>query len=136
LAARVELRQHRRYRLVATVNFEWETGEGIVLKSAGQTRDISAAGVFIVTSELLPTGTSVNLVVNLPSLQDDSSGAQLKTHGRVLRTDGKGFAVIADMGFRMKFSESLAMPASAGQQRPEAGGFPGTSKVFTMFRSK
>ena len=132
----MELRQHRRYRLVATVNFEWVTADGFLHKATGETRDISAAGVFILSPKLLPSGISVDLVVNLPSLQDNSSGAQLKTQGRVLRTDGKGFAVVADMGFRMKFSESLAVPGSAGQQRPEAGSFPGTSKVFTIFRSK
>jgi hypothetical protein len=98
--------------LAGVAKFEWEGLDGVMHKSAGNTRDISAAGVFIITPELLPIGISVDLVVNLPSLQDDSSGAQLKTQGHVVRADRNGFAVIADMGFRMKFSESQFMPIS------------------------
>jgi hypothetical protein len=124
----VDLRQNRRYRLVATVNFEWESADGLSHQAAGRTRDISSAGVFIISQELLPIGVAVDLVVNLPSLQDDGSGAQMKTQGHVVRTDPSGFAVIADIGFRMKVSESQAINRSYNGQ--------GMSKVFTAFRCK
>jgi hypothetical protein len=140
---RVDLRQHKRYRLVATVDFEWESADGSLHKGAGRTRDISAAGVFIMTPELLPSGISVNLVVNLPSLQDDTAGAQLKTQGHVVRAAWNGFAVIADMGFQMKFSDAQTITRNYGNvgdeentHQPEARSLVGTSKVFTVIRYK
>ena len=116
--------------MAATVDVEWETADGFVHKATGQTRDISAAGVFVVSPELLPSGVSVNLVVNLPSLQDQTSGAQLKTQGHVVRVDLKGFAVIADMGFRMKFSENQLVAGGYGKNRKEETGVTGTGWRF------
>jgi hypothetical protein len=113
----VEKRQHRRYRLSAIVNFEWESPDGVTQTRAGQTRDISATAVFIITPELLPVGNLILLDISLPSLQCTGSGLQLRTYAHVVRTDRGGFAVIAEMGFRMKFSETQTPSADCSDRR-------------------
>lgn len=118
----VEKRQHKRYQLSAIVNFKWETPDGVTHTSAGQTRDITASAVFILTPQLLPVGGSICLKVSLPSLQDDGSGAELRTHGHVVRSDRGGFAVIGETGFQMKFSETQGASADwRGGRKDETG---------------
>ena len=55
-----------------------------------------------------PLGASVKLEVVLPSLREEHSGACLRTYGHIVRAEEIGFAVVADMGFRMQFAESGA----------------------------
>jgi hypothetical protein len=113
--------------LKASVTFFWENTDGGAMRGEGYTRDISPAGVFVLTSDRLPSSTAVKLEVTLPSLHEKRSGASLRTQGRVVRSEQIGFAVAADMGFRMRFpggsssSESLA-------KRAEGGKFDASSK--------
>lgn len=49
----------------------------------------------------------MKLEVVLPSLQEKKQqGASLRTQGHVVRSEEIGFAAVADMGFRMRFSSS------------------------------
>ena len=69
------------------------------MQGEGYTRDISSAGVFVITDHRLPSGTMLKLEVALPSPRGQRSGAHLRTQGQV------GFAAAANMGFRMQLSE-------------------------------
>ena len=99
----VELRQHRRYRLSAPVSFSWESREGAVGTGEGHTRDISIAGVFVLTPGLIPEGSLVRMDVNLPPVTAKSQPVYLRSQGRVTRVEDNGFAAIAPIGFRMHF---------------------------------
>jgi PilZ domain len=99
----VELRQHRRYRLSAPVSFSWESREGAVGTGEGHTRDISIAGVFVLTPDLIPEGSLVRMDVNLPPVTAKSQPVYLRSQGRVTRVEDNGFAAIAPIGFRMHF---------------------------------
>jgi len=101
-----ELREHRRYCLAATVTFSWETPDGAAGTGEGQTRDISAASVFVLTSCLLPVESLVQLEVILPPLSSRHRVLQLRAKGRVVRTEHEGFAAIGDMGFRIELVEA------------------------------
>ena len=99
----VELRQHRRYRLSAPVSFSWESREGAVGTGEGHTRDISIAGVFVLTPGLIPEGSLVRMDVNLPPVTAKGQPIHLRSQGRVTRAEDNGFAAIAPIGFRMHF---------------------------------
>ena len=47
--------------------FSWEHANGNTMQGRGYTRDISPAGVFVLTSDRLPADTTVKLEVTLPS---------------------------------------------------------------------
>ena len=117
----MELRQNKRYRLRASVAFSWANTDGKTMRGEGYTRDISPAGVYVLTSDRLPLSTAVKLEVTLPSLNEKRNGASLRTQGRVVRSEEMGFAVAADIGFRMQFpegsssAESLAKRAGNGK---------------------
>lgn len=119
----MELRQNKRYRLDAFVSFSWEGTDGAVGQSDGHTRDISACGVFVVTRQLVPVGSLVRMELTLPPLQENGYGVRLRTQGHVLRTEFEGFAVMADMGFRMQFQDSECVNQrfkAAGTKRNES----------------
>ena len=84
----------------------------------GVTRDISPSGVFVLTHNRLPLGTTVKLEVVLPSSRKEASGASLRTRGHVVRSEQLGFAAVAEMGFRMQFPEI----ASSRRSRGKVGG--------------
>ena len=68
----------------------------------GFTRDISAGGVFVLTSDLLPVGSIVQMEIQLSPVR-----VRLRSHGQVMRTEPNGFGVVADTGFRMMLHEGL-----------------------------
>lgn len=84
------------------------------MRGEGYTRDISPSGVYVLTSERLPSGALVKLEVVLPSLRGQRSGACLRTRGRVVRPEEVGFAAAADMGFRMQLPETGSSEESFG----------------------
>ena len=59
------------------------------------TRDISAQGAFFLTPDPLPIGTRVNaeMVLKAEKWKPPSGYPQVKTRGRVVRTEPAGFAV-------------------------------------------
>jgi ABC-type uncharacterized transport system ATPase subunit len=73
------------------------------MRGEGYTRDISSSGVYVLTTDRLPSGAVVKLEVALPSLRGQHSGACLRTNGHVVRSEEVGFAAAAEMGFRMQF---------------------------------
>jgi hypothetical protein len=118
----VDQRQNKRYRLKAAVLFSWKHPDGSTSQGEGYTRDISPSGVFVLTSDRLPLGTTVKLEVALPSLRKEPSGASLRTRGHVVRSEDLGFAAIAEMGFQMRFPETLSSEQSSGKANGGGGG--------------
>ena len=96
----MELRRNKRYRLKSPTTFSEKRADRHASQCGGFTRDISAGGVFITTAELLPVGSIVQMEIRL-----SPERVKLRTQGRVVRTEAKGFAVVADMGFRMLFRD-------------------------------
>lgn len=121
----MDLRKSKRYRLRAFVDFSAEQSDGIVIRSEGYTRDISPSGVFVFTSVPLPWRANVNLEITLPSLRGEEAGACLRTVGHVVRTEEIGFAVVADLGFRMQYPDSRNEDVT----HKNAGGNSGTHEA-------
>jgi PilZ domain-containing protein len=115
----VDQRQSKRYRLRASVTFSWEHSDGSTMRGEGYTRDISPHGVFVLTSDRLPSDAVVKLEVALPSLRGQRSGACLRTHGHVVRSEEVGFAAAANMGFRMQLPEKRSSEQSFGKTNGE-----------------
>lgn len=112
----MDLRQSKRYQLSASVRFSWEQSDGRTAHREAYTRDISASGVFVLTTEQLRKGTVVQLEVMLPSLRGQKrAGACLQTVGHVVRSEPKGFAAVADIAFRMQISETASSRWSVGK---------------------
>src|SRR5215469_9227811 len=93
--ARVNQRQHNRYRLAASVSFSWETEDHRVHHGKGQTRDCSVSGAFVLSPERLTIGSILQMEFSLPRLLAAGPGARLKTRARVVRVEPEGFAVLA-----------------------------------------
>jgi len=111
----VDQRQNKRYQLKTAVKFSWESPQDGICRSEGFTRDISPSGVFVLTGERLPLGTTVKLEVALPSPRKEASGAFLRTRGHIVRSEQLGFAAVAEMGFRMQFPEISSSRSSRGK---------------------
>ena len=120
----MDQRQSKRYRLKTSVKFSWENALGDTIRSEGFTRDISPSGVFVLTSDRLPLGTTVKMEVVLPTPSEERSGALLRTRGHVVRSEELGFAAVAEMGFRMQFPEAQSAGKSKenGRSKQEASG--------------
>ena len=127
----VDLRQSKRYRLRAAVKFSWHA-KGSTKLGGGYTRDISPSGVFVVTSERLPGGAEVQLEVALPSLRGERSGACLRTHGHVVRSEQPGFAAAAEMGFRMRFQEAGSSERSPIKSNGNSDGEPSNQEAGSL----
>lgn len=108
----MDQRQNNRYQLKTAVKFSWESPQNGICRGEGVTRDISPSGVFVLTDERLPLGTTVKLEVTLPSPRNAPSGAFLRTRGHIVRAEQLGFAAVAEMGFRMQFPEIASSRSS------------------------
>jgi len=117
----MEHRQSKRYRLKTSVKFSWENAQSSTIQGEGYTRDISPSGVFVLTSDRVPLGTTLKMEITLPSLRKKPSGALLRTRGHVVRSEELGFAAIAEMGFRMQFPGVRSSGESSGKLG-DAGG--------------
>jgi hypothetical protein len=93
-----ELRKAKRYRLSAPALFLWAHHEGAPQSGRGITRDLNAAGVYVLTDTLPPVGALVQLDVLLPKLEDPGFGMSLAGEGVVLRVEAQG-AGISKAGF-------------------------------------
>lgn len=70
----------------------------------------------MLTTDRLLTGTEIKLEVTLPSLREKQTGASLRTHGHVVRSDATGFAAVAEMGFQMRLTETSTVGQTTRQQ--------------------
>lgn len=81
------LRQENRYQLTAPVSYWWSCSKGQIREGSGVTRNISQAGVLVVTNECPPAGTPIQIAVFLPRLQGEGHGMKLHGEGTVLRVE-------------------------------------------------
>src|ERR1700688_1423790 len=88
----MERRRHQRHDLGAPVKFDWELSDGTRRQGSGVTRDLSAGGLFVMTDDLPPVGTTVQFEVDLDTSRLDSA-VNVRAKGQVNRiemTDLKG----------------------------------------------
>jgi hypothetical protein len=101
-----------RFPILAPARFQWEGADGVRHESKGITRDISSYGVFIHADCVPLPGDSVQVIVNMPPVQDDRAGAQLYGKGVAIRVepDGNqpaGFA--AEVVFQSGWASALSL---------------------------
>ncbi len=125
----MELRQDHRYRLTAQVSFTWEYAHGDIREGKGLTRDISKSGIFVLTPAAPPLDTAVLLEVILPL--PETPGTKLRSHGHVIRIEPEGFAVDADVAFRMQAEKHTRRQTSPTDEHasPESNEAKGLSDM-------
>ena len=123
----MELRQNHRYRLTAQVSFTWEFTSGDIHEGKGLTRDISKSGIFVLTPAAPPLDAAVLLEVILPL--PETPGTKLRSHGHVIRIEPEGFAVDADVAFRMQAEKHTRRHSSPKDEHagPESSDTKGIS---------
>jgi len=82
----VERRKGIRYRMSASVMFRWSGPEDGQYQGEGITRDISVAGVFVMTATCPPPNAVLQMEVLLP-LSDGTSKALMKADMMILRVE-------------------------------------------------
>jgi hypothetical protein len=82
----MERRRHERHELSAPVKFEWELADSTVRQGTGFTRDFSAGGLFVMTEDPPPVGTTLNFEVDLKTARLDST-ATVRAKGQVERVE-------------------------------------------------
>jgi len=82
----VERRKAIRYRMSTAVIFRWSGPDNERFQGEGVTRDMSVAGVFVLTSTCPPPNAFIQMEVILPFL-DGVSNARMKSEMTVLRVE-------------------------------------------------
>lgn len=108
----MEMRKNKRYQLRAPVKFSWKHFASRAFHCQGCTSDISSGGVFVATQEFLTVGSLVEMEISLPEVR-----ARLRTTGRVVRLNDRGFGAVAQTSFRMLYTQLLRNSAEGGELR-------------------
>jgi len=92
-----------RFAIQMPVICRWKDQQGSAHEIGGFTRDISTAGLFVLSSAPPPDGTDIRVEVLLPALGGGSSrGLHLQSEGEVVRAEHReaatGFAVRCEFG--------------------------------------
>jgi hypothetical protein len=108
----LERRRAVRFQLQAPVVLEWNDLSGLKRESAGQIRDISIFGAFVICGDKPPSDAFVSLDVQLPPLEKNAvQRLRLKASGKVARTAENGEGVGVAMSARFSLQE--VAPASS-----------------------
>ena len=83
-------RRHERYDVCASIKFEWELADSTRGEGTGLTRDFSVKGLFVMTDDLPPVGSTVHCEVDLATSGSDS-GAIVRAKGCVKRIEATPF---------------------------------------------
>jgi len=96
-----------RYRIKAPAIFSWERSRSDHFQGEGTTRDISAAGVYVLTATCPPIDSTVQMEVVLPQLEG-APKTRIKAEMKVLRVDlttecegRSGFSAVSN-GFSLR----------------------------------
>jgi len=82
----MERRKHERQELTAPVKFEWVLPDSARREGSGVTRDFSATGLFVLTGDPPPLGTSIHFEVDLATSRV-SSAVTIRAKGLVNRIE-------------------------------------------------
>ena len=85
----MERRRHERHDVSAPVKFNWELPDSGHREGTGVTRDFSAGGLFIMTEDPPPVGTTVLFEVDLKTSRLDST-VTVRAKGQVERVESTG----------------------------------------------
>lgn len=108
---RHERRTKKRFQIEQEVRYKMLYGQRIAETGVGRTLNISSAGVFFTTENILTAGMPVELSMNWPVLLHDSCPMKLMIYGCVIRSGERGSAVaIERYEFRTQGSRSLQQP--------------------------
>jgi PilZ domain len=102
----MDRRRNTRYDLRTQVRFSWKGPDGVRHLKEGLTRDISEAGIFVLTDFRPPSGTRVWFEVSYPSAS--AQQVRIRAHGQVVRVE-------------------------SADQSPGQGGFAAATKVIKLF---
>ena len=115
----VEQRRAIRYRMSTPVIFRWNGPDNERFQGEGVTRDMSVAGVFVLSATSPPANSAVQMEVLLP-ISDGASKVRMKSDMTVLRveqdlTDNKrsGFSAVGK-GFSLRTFSKKASRVVAG----------------------
>ena len=98
----MELRKSSRYQLRLSVRYRWTSTAGDEVSEKGETRDISAGGMFVFSDLCPPLDTQLSCEVKIPRSRSTGS-LQIKGNGSVVRVHsgiaalGQGFAISGEM---------------------------------------
>jgi hypothetical protein len=80
----MERRRHQRHDLTAPVKFDWKSSNRTRCEGAGVTLNFSAEGLFVMTQESPPVGTTVNFEVGV---ERGDSAVTIRAKGQVSRNE-------------------------------------------------
>ena len=86
-------RNKKRFQIEQEVRYKMLYGQRIAETGTGKTINISSAGVFFTTENVLTAGMPVELSMNWPVLLHDSCPMKLMIYGCVIRSGHSGSAV-------------------------------------------
>jgi hypothetical protein len=74
----MERRTYERSDVSAPVKFGWDLSDGTQRQGTGITRDLSAGGLFVMTDDLPPVGTTIHFEVDLATSRLGSTTIRAK----------------------------------------------------------
>jgi hypothetical protein len=90
-----------RYPVTGPAFFRWKDANGNQFEGAGNSRDVSKTGAFVLTADAPPVGADIELLISFVALRNAMTTEPVQLVGRVLRVEqiaaGKGvggFAVL------------------------------------------
>src|SRR5215208_3654547 len=109
-----ERRTKKRFQIEQEVRYKMLYGQRIAETGTGKTVNISSAGVFFTTENVLTAGMPVELSMSWPVLLHDSCPMKLMIYGCVIRSGHSGAAVaIERYEFRTQGSRTFQQQTSS-----------------------
>ena len=118
-----ERRQGERYQLELGVQYRILRRGGGGIAGIGRSRNISRKGVYVVSEHAgeMRAGVRLQAVLEWPILLDGTTGLQVKTEGRVVRSEKDGFAILFQKyEFRTAKRRRTSLQFHATSQHTEA----------------
>jgi PilZ domain len=111
-----ERRKLERFELTGPARILLRSGGSARSEFSLKTRDVSADGAFLFSSEVIPEGTDVKmefvLAPDLPGqLANQQGRARVRVRGKIIRSDPDGIAIRFESNFKIT---SLGLASSGG----------------------
>src|SRR5450432_703624 len=108
-----ERRSKRRFPIDREVKYKMLYGQRIAETGTGRTLNLSSAGVWFSTENMLTSGMPVELSLSWPVLLNDSCPMKLMVYGCVVRSNERGAAVSIER-YEFRTSGARAYQQSVG----------------------